>query len=164
MNRPSIVPRGITLDGDVEGTEDLVVFGRIHGEIRIDGVLVVEESGVVRGDVFARSVTVRGELAGDAWGQEFVRVDAAGRLVGDLNAPRVKVVDGARFRGRVHMADSGDQPPRHVTRPSAEARPADEQRAPLAEAPHPREPSVGGGPPRMPRLRRTRGRRRHADA
>lgn len=158
MNRPSIIPRGIRLDGDIEGSDDLVVFGHIHGEVRIEGVLVVEESGFVEGDVFARSVTVRGELAGDAWGQEFVRVDAAGRLVGDLSAPRVKVVEGARFRGRVRMESGQQQPPRRVSVPSTEApRELPRARPSVAKA-------VGGPPPSMPRLRRARGRRRHSDA
>lgn len=115
-DKPSIIPAGVTFRGDVQGDADLLVFGRIDGEIRLSGALVVEESGSVRGEVRARSVTVRGVVVGDAYGVESVRVDDGARMVGDATAPRVLIVEGARFRGRIHMRDDGSPPPRAPSR------------------------------------------------
>ncbi|HJL37009.1 MAG TPA: polymer-forming cytoskeletal protein [Polyangiaceae bacterium LLY-WYZ-15_(1-7)] len=108
MKKASVIPSGVTLVGDIEGDTDLVVFGRVEGPIHVGGALVVEESGVVRGHVRARTVTVRGVLKGDAYGDEAVRVDGGAKLVGDLTAPRVQVVPGARFRGEVHVGSVGE--------------------------------------------------------
>ncbi len=105
MSRPSVIPGEMTLCGEIEGSDDLIVFGRVEGTIRTTGVLVIEESGAVVGDVYARRVTVRGALEGDAWGRESVRVEADARLVGDLCSPRITVLPGAGFRGQVRMAE-----------------------------------------------------------
>ena len=108
MTRPSLIPGGVTVEGELSGKGDLVILGRVLGDIDIDGLLIIEEGGAVRGQVRAGSVVVRGALAGDAIGQESVRVEGSAQVVGDLRAPRVKVAEGARVKGRIQMgADAG---------------------------------------------------------
>lgn len=108
MRKTSVIPSGVTLVGDIEGDADLVVYGRVEGPIHVDGTLVIEAEGVVRGHVHARTVVVRGVLKGNAFGDEVVRVDEGARLVGELTAPRVQVVPGAQFRGQIHVAQVGE--------------------------------------------------------
>lgn len=103
MSAPSLVPAGVHFEGSLEGEGDLVVHGAITGPIRVSGALWIEEGAIVRGHVQARVVTVRGVLKGDAYGEDAVRVGPSARLIGDLTAPRVQVVPGARFKGRVHV-------------------------------------------------------------
>ncbi len=110
MNRPSVIPEGMRLLGDVEGEGDLAVLGAIEGDVRVDGALVVETSGVIKGQVQARTIVVRGVLVGDGTAADTVRVEPGARMVGDARAPRVSIVDGALFRGRVEM--SSDAAPR----------------------------------------------------
>ena len=117
MAQPSVLPDGLKIVGEVFGEDDFVVFGNIEGEVRITGALVIEASGMVRGNVEARSVIVRGALAGDAVASEMVRVDALARMVGDARAPRVNIVPGAMFRGRVDLVAEGEPSlPRIVAR------------------------------------------------
>lgn len=106
MRNPSVLPPGMKLVGEVQGDDDLVVLGSIQGEIRINGDLLIETSGAVKGDVHARNVTVRGAVVGDAFGESSVRVEPGARMVGDATAPRVNIVEGALFRGRIHMGDN----------------------------------------------------------
>lgn len=108
MKKPSVLPEGVTLAGAIEGDTDLVIRGRVEGPVRVGGILLIDESGVVRGHVHARSLTVRGVLKGNAFGDEIVRIEASARVIGDLTAPRVRVVRGARFRGQVHMGEVGE--------------------------------------------------------
>ena len=74
MSRPSLIPGGMTVEGELEGKGDLVVLGRVLGPISIEGLLIIEEGGAVRGVVNASSVVVRGVLVGDALAQESVRL------------------------------------------------------------------------------------------
>jgi cytoskeletal protein CcmA (bactofilin family) len=191
MNKTSVLPEGMTLSGDIEGNEDLVVFGRVEGAIELDAALIIESGGAVRGDVRARSVTVRGILVGDAHAEEAIWVEDGARLVGDLVGPRVKVMDGARFRGHVKVL-SPERPgsvvvaPRRV-RPSEaprgqgvepkpiETKPIESKRVetPMPRAPEPKPAAVEPRPavaaarkvppaPTMPVLGRARARRRLA--
>jgi cytoskeletal protein CcmA (bactofilin family) len=177
------------LVGDVTGEEDFVVFGTVEGEIAIDGAVVVESSGTVRGNVQGRTVTVRGVIIGDASAAEAIRVDDGGRMVGDVHAPRVNIVKGARFRGHVHMTGSRTDVPRveAIARPRR-ARSVDPIERPIirhrpSQPPLSEKPTMPGSlravqnaetlvgtdlgdgpgrppPPRMPSLRRTRARRK----
>ncbi len=108
MKRPSMLPEGVRFVGEVDGEGDFVVFGTIEGPVNIDGAVVIEESGMVKGHVRGRSVTVRGALKGHAFGEDAVVVDASARVVGDLTAPRVRVVPGARFRGKLLVRSVAD--------------------------------------------------------
>ena len=120
MRKASVIPSGVTLDGEIEGQGDLVIFGHVTGPIRLDGALVIEGSGRVDGPVRARSISIHGTLLGDAFAGRLVRVDAKGKVVGDLSAPRVNVVPGARFRGRIHTTDELSAARESVQVPSAE--------------------------------------------
>lgn len=108
MNKASLIPAGTSLVGEVEGDADLIVMGRVEGPIHVSGALVIESTGLVRGHVRARTVTVRGVLKGDAYGEEAIRVERSARLIGELTAPRVKVVPGAAFRGQIHVGQVGE--------------------------------------------------------
>lgn len=57
---------GTTLVGDivVKGGEDLVIEGRLLGDIYHDGGVIIAEGGIVIGDVVAKSLVVRGKLKG----------------------------------------------------------------------------------------------------
>jgi cytoskeletal protein CcmA (bactofilin family) len=115
MTRPSLIPGSVTVEGELTGRGDLVILGRVLGDITIDGLLIIEEGGAVRGEVRAASVVIRGALAGDAVGQESVRVEAGAQVVGDLRAPRIKVADGAQLKGRVQIGvEAGLSPVKQV--------------------------------------------------
>ena len=45
MGRPSILPSGMKLVGDVAGEEDLVVFGTVEGEVHVDGAICAGHLG-----------------------------------------------------------------------------------------------------------------------
>lgn len=114
MNKPSVLPGGLELVGEIEGDDDLVVLGTIEGDVHLGGHLVVEAGGAVRGNVDARALTVRGTVVGDATATDTIRLDATARMVGDVRAPRVQVIEGALVRGRVEM--TGSPPPPVVPR------------------------------------------------
>jgi cytoskeletal protein CcmA (bactofilin family) len=81
-----------------------VVEGLVEGTVRITGPLKVAPGGTVKANVSAVSVVVAGELVGDCHATERVEIEAAGRLNGNIRAPRVVIVEGATFRGNSDMA------------------------------------------------------------
>ncbi|MEM9188941.1 MAG: polymer-forming cytoskeletal protein [Myxococcota bacterium] len=144
MSRPSILPKDMRLVGDVTGAEDLVILGTLDGEITLDGTLIVEEGGVVRGNVQAEHVIVRGVMVGDATASETIRVDETGKMVGDLHAPRVNIVKGAQFRGHVHMTGTSAPSRTARRRPASGRRSRRRQEAPTQPGTMPALDSLGG--------------------
>lgn len=113
------VGTGILISGRIEGDGNVVVEGRIDGEVRIKGDLQIEVSGQVRADVHARNIYVLGVLVGNAEAAEKVEIAEGGRMVGDVRSPRMLINEGAAFRGMVDMVDF-----------EGEERPAESRKAP----------------------------------
>lgn len=104
MADPSaIIGQGISIRGNVSGSGDLVVEGRIEGQITLQNQLIVEPSGRVIADVEAGEVTINGEMSGNIVASERVVVTAAAKVLSDIRAPRVVIEDGARFKGSIEM-------------------------------------------------------------
>jgi len=105
QDETTVIGPSIIVSGSLKGDEDLTVLGRIDGEINLSKTLVINTSGVVKADIAVRNAIVSGVVVGNITATESVELTAQGRMVGDINAPRVIIVEGARFRGAVDMGD-----------------------------------------------------------
>jgi len=100
------IGRSITIKGEVQGEEDLLIQGRVEGSVDLQQQSVtVGQDGRVKADINGRIVTVEGEVEGDLQAQEQVILRASARVQGDIIAPRVVLEDGASFKGLVDMRD-----------------------------------------------------------
>ncbi len=99
----TVIGESILINGKLEGDEDLTVRGRVHGSITLTKTLIIEPSGVVKADATVRNAIISGVVVGNITASESVHLTKEGRMVGDINSPRVIIVEGAAFRGRVDM-------------------------------------------------------------
>ncbi len=97
---PSMLVRG-----NLQGDEDLTVLGRVEGSVQLRRTIIVENGGIVKADVEVRNAVISGVVVGNITASDSVEITESGRVVGDISAPRVLIVDGARFRGVVDMGD-----------------------------------------------------------
>ena len=121
----TIIGPSILINGKLSGDEDLTVRGRVEGELSLTKTLIVEPSGIVKANVQVRNAIISGVVVGNIAATESVELTREGRMVGDINAPRVIIVDGASFRGRVDMGNAEPRPAseRPAHRPATVARP-----------------------------------------
>lgn len=140
----TVVGQSILISGKLTGDEDLTVRGRVEGELTLSKTLIVETTGVVKANVAVRNAIVSGVVVGNINATESVELTREGRMVGDIRAPRVIIVDGASFRGRVDMGEvePGRVP---VSRPVV-ARPTVRPGAAPARPLPPVRPAMGGRP------------------
>ena len=131
----TVIGPSILINGKLTGDEDLTVRGRVEGELSLTKTLIVEPSGVVKANVSVKNAVVSGVVVGNIQATESVELTHEGRMVGDIRAPRVIIVDGASFRGRVDM---GELPP---------GRSLPERSTPRTQL----RPTVRGLPPPPPR-------------
>lgn len=122
----TIIGPSILINGKLSGDEDLTVRGRVEGELNLTKTLIVEPSGIVKANVQVRNAIVSGVVVGNITATESVELTREGRMVGDINSPRVIIVDGASFRGHVDMGNAEPRPAseRPATRQVPAARPA----------------------------------------
>jgi len=143
----TIIGESILVNGRLDGDEDLTVRGRVEGAINLTKTLTIEPSGIVKADVSVRNVIISGVVVGNVTASESVELTQEGRMVGDIRAPRVIIVDGASFRGRVDMGDleasrTAPERPRSAPAPAAAPRPAVMAAPVRAVAPPPARPAA----------------------
>jgi cytoskeletal protein CcmA (bactofilin family) len=96
------VSQGIRIKGEVTGTENLFVDGQIEGKLDLGNASVtIGPNGVVKADVTAREVIVRGRIDGKVVGSERIQISSTGQISGEIHCERIAIEDGAVLRGRV---------------------------------------------------------------
>lgn len=93
----------VEIEGEVSGGEDLVIQGAVQGKILSKGRLTIEESGRVEAAVETKQLAVAGRLEGNVTATDKVEVMRDGKMIGDIKAPRVLLLDGAKFKGHIDM-------------------------------------------------------------
>jgi cytoskeletal protein CcmA (bactofilin family) len=101
---PATIGPSIVVRGEVSGSEDLLVQGRIDGSIALnEHSVTVGGGGRVKANISGRVITIEGEVEGDLDAQEQIVLRGSSKVLGDIKAPRVVLEDGASFRGLVDM-------------------------------------------------------------
>lgn len=115
----TIIGESILISGSLNGDEDLTVRGRVEGTLTLTKTLVVEPTGIVKAEVQVRNCVIAGVVVGNVTATESVEITKEGRMVGDIAAPRVIIVDGASFRGRIDMGEVNVEGARSSSRAAA---------------------------------------------
>jgi cytoskeletal protein CcmA (bactofilin family) len=118
----AVIGRSITIKGEVSGQEDLVVEGSIEGQILLENQHVtIGSSGRVQAEVKATEVTIEGRMVGNIQARERVVITAKGSLIGDIQAARLRVEDGAHLKGTVTLAPKEKEKTIPLNRPGPTA-------------------------------------------
>lgn len=101
---PAVIGTALLVSGELSGEEDVVVAGRFQGKISLPkNSLMVSKGGHVEADVAANAVQIEGRVVGDIRCADKVVITATGQMEGTIVAPRVILVDGAKFKGSIDM-------------------------------------------------------------
>ena len=142
LSRLVNIGQTIFIKGELTGTEDLTIEGRVEGKIELkDHNLTIGPNGKIKADVYAKSVVITGELLGNAFASEKVEITNSGILKGDIVAPRIVIADGAQFKGTVDM-EKGPKG-QHQQQSRDQVRPMQAVQGDLGQskaAPHPPQP------------------------
>lgn len=128
----TIIGESILISGSLNGDEDLTVRGRVEGTLTLTKTLVVEPTGVVKAEVQVKNCVIAGVIVGNVTATESVEITKEGRMIGDIAAPRVIIVDGASFRGRIDMGEVDVEGERARPAPRAVAAPVRPALRPVA--------------------------------
>jgi cytoskeletal protein CcmA (bactofilin family) len=156
LDGSTIIGESILISGSLAGDEDLTVRGRVEGTLTLTRTLVVEPTGMVKAEVQVKNCVIAGVVVGNVTASESVEITKEGRMVGDIAAPRVIIVDGASFRGRIDMGEvdvGGERPARAEARPLARpaaSRPAVARPAPAPKAAEAKRAEERPAPPAAP--------------
>ena len=97
------VGRNVNVSGKLIFHEPVRIEGRFRGEVRSAELVVVGETGMIEGRVFAPRLLVMGELRGEVVGCERIVLGPRAKFFGDIETRNITIAEGAYFEGNVRM-------------------------------------------------------------
>jgi cytoskeletal protein CcmA (bactofilin family) len=98
----------LSIKGKVTGSGNLIVMGKLEGEVELAGELVVAAPAVLSGEIRAVTLAVSGNVTGTLTAGEKIHLEKSAVVNGRMNTPRLSVVDGATFKGEIEMKIPAD--------------------------------------------------------
>ncbi len=121
-NAPARIGKTVVIRGEVKGSEDLIVEGRVEGTVILtESRLTIGPNASVAADLTAKDVLIMGQVQGNVVASGRVELRAGSHVEGDVRALRLAVEDNAVFRGKVDLTQGASRQLDSVTTPSAGA-------------------------------------------
>ena len=106
-NSQARIGKTIVICGEVKGSEDLIVDGRVEGTVSLsESRLTIGPTANVAADLSARDVLILGHVQGNVVASGRVELRAGCVVEGDIRALRLAVEDNAIFRGKVDLTQA----------------------------------------------------------
>ena len=103
------IKESIFIKGELSVEGDLTVEGRVEGKIELKNHnLWVGAHGEVKAEIHAKSVIISGDVIGSIFASELVEIRLSGSAQGSIQCPRISLVDGAKFTGRIDTERAAD--------------------------------------------------------
>jgi cytoskeletal protein CcmA (bactofilin family) len=102
-----ILSSDVEIKGSIKFQKELLIDGKVEGEIHSDGVLTIGENADIRGEIKTKSITVFGKVQGNITVGERCELKSRCTLQGDLKAARLVIEEGATFIGKSEVTSSG---------------------------------------------------------
>jgi cytoskeletal protein CcmA (bactofilin family) len=98
------IGKSIVVKGELSGSEDLYVEGRVEGKIELrNNSLTVGPNGNIKAEVVAKAVVVQGKLNGTVTASDRVVLQNSAEVTGDVISQHVAIEEGALLHGKVDV-------------------------------------------------------------
>lgn len=100
----TIIGEQVSIEGSIQGREDLVIEGAVKGSIRLEKYhLIVGPKGKVEAEIHAGNVTISGRVTGNIRAQDKVDITKEADFNGEIKAKRISVEDGAYLKAVIEV-------------------------------------------------------------
>lgn len=101
-----ILSGNVEIEGSITFEKELLIDGKVQGQITSDGVLTIGENADVRGEIKAKSISIFGQVHGNIAATERCELKSKCILQGDLKAARLVMEEEATFIGQSEVIPS----------------------------------------------------------
>jgi len=102
-NISSILGPEVEIKGDVTVAGDLLIYGKVCGDILSKGEIVSAKGSIVIGNIYANNASISGKIEGNLEVESKAILGVNSHLTGNLKASIITIEEGARFDGMCSM-------------------------------------------------------------
>jgi cytoskeletal protein CcmA (bactofilin family) len=106
----NVLSSDVEIKGTIKFSNDLIIDGRIDGEVVSDGSLTVGENANIKGDIRTKSVVVFGKIDGNITVKEQCDLKSNAEIIGDIKAGMLSIESGATFMGNSQVGTAAAKP------------------------------------------------------
>jgi cytoskeletal protein CcmA (bactofilin family) len=99
-----VLSSDVEIKGSIKFQKELLIDGKVEGEINSEGALTIGENADIRGEIKTKSITVFGKVQGNINVTERCELKSKCTLQGDLKAARLIIEEGATFIGKSEVS------------------------------------------------------------
>lgn len=97
------------ITGSINSDGVLRIDGIHNGDIESKSEIVIGESGKINGNIYARNVSVAGEVRGNIVCKEVLEILTSGMVDGDVQVEKLTINEGAIFNGKCVMCTNKEK-------------------------------------------------------
>lgn len=103
---PSInmISQGTELNGKVNTHNDIRISGKVEGEVKADGKVILTNDGFIKGDIYASDADIAGKVEGEIIISKKLILRQTAVVTGDISTNTFLVEEGAVFEGACKMS------------------------------------------------------------
>lgn len=95
----TVLAPDICFSGTIRFEKPFMIKGQVDGKIISNSDLAIEKNAIVKADIKADRVAVRGSIEGNVNAETLVHVFSSGKLMGDITSKEVVLDGGCFFSG-----------------------------------------------------------------
>ena len=101
----SLIAQGSCIEGNLKFTDGLRIDGEVIGDICANegssSILVISESAIVKGRIFADHVIINGRVMGPVHASELLELQPKAKIEGDVSYKALEMHQGAVISGQL---------------------------------------------------------------
>lgn len=101
----TMIGENTTVKGNMESDSSIRVTGRVDGDIKAAADVMILQSAVIKGNIWAENLTIAGTVTGNLYVKNTLHLEATARVKGDMELHSLVTDEGAVFEGNCKMAD-----------------------------------------------------------
>jgi cytoskeletal protein CcmA (bactofilin family) len=101
----TVIGENTALTGNVESDSSIKVMGRIEGDIKAAGDVMILSTAVIIGDIWAENLSIAGTVNGNLHVKNNLHLESTARIKGDMELHSLVTDEGAVFEGNCRMAE-----------------------------------------------------------
>lgn len=99
----TIIGAGTAITGNIDSTGDIRVDGKINGNVKAKGKILIGPDGSVEGDIAGEQIDILGKISGIINANDMLQLRGKAIINGDVYAGKLQVEPTVTFNGKCHM-------------------------------------------------------------
>lgn len=104
----TIIGANVKLVGTLYDANEIVVHGKIEGEVNSDKMINITETAFIKGPVSAETIQIAGQVNGSITATGRLEILPTGKVYGSITTKDLSIRSGAIFAGKSNMPE-GDK-------------------------------------------------------